>query len=56
MLIKAMVWCTRDGVINYDERILQFEVVDRVMENVIFEEVEKLGNIDRGGYGSTGTK
>lgn len=53
---SAMVWCTRDGVINYDERILQFEVVDRVMENVIFEEVEKLGNIDRGGYGSTGTK
>ena len=51
-----MLWCTRDGVINYDERILQFEVVDRVMENVIFEEVEKLGNIDRGGYGSTGTK
>ena len=42
--------------INYDERILQFEVVDRVMENVVFEEAERLGNIDRNGYGSTGVK
>ena len=52
----AMVWCTRDGVINYDERILQFEVVDRVMENVLFEEVEDLSSINRGGYSSTGVK
>ena len=52
----AMVWCTRDGVINYDDRILQFEVVDRVMENVEFEIVEQLGDVNRGGYSSTGTK
>lgn len=52
----AMVWCTRDGSINYDDRILQFEVVDRVMENVKFVEVESLGNVDRGGYSSTGVK
>lgn len=52
----AMVWCTRDGLINYDDRILQFEVVDRVMENVKFVEVESLGNVDRGGYSSTGVK
>lgn len=51
-----MVWCTRDGSINYDDRILQFEVVDRVMENVKFVEVESLGDVDRGGYSSTGVR
>jgi len=52
----AMVWCTRDGEINYDDRILQFEVVDRVMENVKFEIVEQLGEVNRGGYSSTGVR
>lgn len=52
----AMVWCTRDGKIEYDDRILQFEVVDRVMENVQFIEVDKLGDENRGGYSSTGVK
>jgi dUTPase len=52
----AMMYCTRDGEINYDDRILQFEVVDRVMENVEFEIVEQLGDINRGGYSSTGVK
>lgn len=52
----AMVWCTRGGSIGYDERILQFEVVDRVMENVKFIEVEDLGSENRGGYSSTGVK
>lgn len=53
----AQMWCTRDGVINYNDRILQFEVVERTMENVVFEEVETLGTKKtRGGFGSTGTK
>lgn len=52
----AMVWCTRDGKIEYDDRILQFEVVDRVMENVQFVEVDKLCDENRGGYSSTGVK
>jgi len=52
----AMCWCTRDGEINYDDRILQFEVVDRVMENVEFEIVEQLGDVNRGGYSSTGIR
>lgn len=52
----AMFWATRDGIINYDDRILQFEVVDRVMENVTFEEVIELNNINRGGFSSTGVK
>lgn len=53
---KAMVWCTRDGKIDYNDRILQFEVVDRVMENVKFEIVENLEDECRGGYSSTGVK
>jgi dUTPase len=52
----AMLYCTRDGEINYDDRILQFEVVDRVMESVEFEIVEQLGEVNRGGYSSTGVK
>ena len=52
----AMVWCTRDGVINYNDRILQFEVVDAVMDNVVFMEVEELKEKSRGSYGSTGVK
>lgn len=52
----AMVWCTRKGVIDYNDRILQFEVVNRVMENVIFKEVDELVSSNRGGYSSTGVK
>lgn len=52
----AMVWCTRDGRIEYDDRILQFEVVDRVMENVQFIEVDRLSDENRGGYSTTGVK
>lgn len=52
----AMVYCTRNGSINYDERVMQFEVVDRVMQNVNFIEVEELSSENRGGYSSTGVK
>ena len=52
----AMVWCTREGKIDYNDRILQFEIVDRVMENVKFIEVENLESKNRGGYSSTGVK
>jgi dUTPase len=52
----AMMCCTRDGEINYDDRILQFEVVNRTMENIKFEIVENLQGEDRGGYSSTGIK
>ena len=53
---SAMMWCTRDGVIDYNDRILQFEVVDAVMDNVVFTEVEELKEKSRGGYSSTGVK
>lgn len=52
----AMVWCTRNGIINYNDRILQFEVVNAVMDNVKFTEVEELEDKNRGSYGSTGVK
>ena len=44
----------RDTVIHVNDRICQF----RIMEHqpvLCFEEVEELGNRDRGGFGSTGT-
>jgi dUTPase len=52
----AMMYCTRDGEISYDDRILQFEVVNRTMENIKFKIVENLQGEDRGGYSSTGIK
>ena len=44
----------RDTVIHKNDRICQFRVVKK-MEDVCFITVEKLGNADRGGFGSSGT-
>lgn len=52
----GMFWATRDGVIDYNDRILQFEVVPQAMNNVNFEFVEQLNGTNRGGYSSTGVK
>lgn len=53
----AMFACLKDGSMNYDDRILQFDVVKTTMDGVEFEFVEELGSTeDRGGYGSTGVK
>jgi len=41
--------------INRGDKIAQFRIVEK-MPNVVFKEVEKLGNENRGGFGSTGTK
>lgn len=43
----------RDTVIHKNDRICQFEI-RRVQPEIVFEEVECLGNVDRGGIGSTG--
>jgi len=48
------VIATRDTVINKDERICQFRIVERQPE-IVFEEGKMEGE-DRGGFGSTGTK
>lgn len=50
----AMFYSTRMGVIDYNDRILQFEVVPQAMNNVAFNFVEELNDINRGGYSSTG--
>lgn len=50
----AMVYCTRDGVINYGERVFQFEPVPVYTHNFVYEEVDKLDEGARGSYGSTG--
>ena len=50
---RMPVYATRDTVVHVNGRIAQF----RIMENqprIVFEEVEHLGNDDRGGFGSTG--
>lgn len=51
----AIFYCTRDGVINQYDRILQFEIVP-VMPKPVFEYVDNLDNENRNGYGSTGIK
>lgn len=48
-------YATRDTTINFNDRICQFRLFKN-QELVTFETVETLGNKDRGGYGSTGTK
>lgn len=51
----AMFACLKDGKMNYDDRILQFEIARTTMDDIEFEFVEKLENLEnRGGFGSTG--
>ena len=45
----------RETTIPAGSRICQFRLV-KCAETVEFEPVESLGNVDRGGWGSTGTK
>ena len=49
------VYALRDTVINENDRICQFRIVEK-MPSVIFNEVDILNNEDRGGFGSTGIK
>ncbi|MGL6184717.1 MAG: dUTP diphosphatase [Clostridium chrysemydis] len=53
----AMVYCTRDGEINYDDRFLQFRI-QKQQPKATIEFVDELSETDRGegGYGSTGVK
>ncbi len=45
----------RDTVIHKNDRICQFRIIEHQPKHVITK-VEKLGNVDRGGLGSTGKK
>ena len=48
-------YALRDTKINKNDRICQFRIVKKQPE-IVFEEVEKLNSINRGGIGSTGVK
>lgn len=50
---KMPVYATKDTVINKNDRICQFRIIEK-MPKVEFEEVEVLSNKNRGGFGSTG--
>ena len=52
----GMVYCTRDGIIDYGDRIFQFEPVPVYTHKFIYTEVENLDDISRGGYGTSGIK
>ena len=47
-------YALRDTVINVNDRICQFRIMEK-QPAINFEEVEVLGNNDRGGIGSTGS-
>lgn len=52
---KANFYATRDTIINFNDRILQFRIIQK-QPKIIFDEVDKLYSKDRGGFGSTGIK
>lgn len=49
------VYATRDAVINKNDRICQFRI-NKKQPTFDFEEVERLNDKDRNGFGSTGVK
>ena len=50
---RMPVYATRDTVLHQNDRICQFRIVEN-QPKITFDEVESLGNADRGGFGSTG--
>lgn len=50
---KWPAFATRDTVVHVNDRICQFRIVKN-QPKIVFEEVEHLGGIVRGGFGSTG--
>ena len=49
------VYATRDAQIKENDRICQFRIM-RQMPELEFCEAETLDNVDRGGFGATGTE
>ncbi len=50
---RMPVYATRDVTVHVNDRIAQFRIIEN-QPKIQFEEVESLGNPDRGGFGSTG--
>lgn len=47
------VLATRDTIVNVNDRICQFRIMEK-QPKIVFKEVEHLCNKNRGGFGSTG--
>ena len=52
---KFPAYALKDTHINKYDRICQFRIIEK-QPQIMFNEVETLGNEDRGGFGITGTK
>lgn len=52
----GMVYCTRDGIVSYGDRIFQCEPVPVYTHKFVYTEAENLDNTSRGGYGTSGIK
>ncbi|MBR1780706.1 MAG: dUTP diphosphatase [Oscillospiraceae bacterium] len=52
---RLPVYATRDTVIEAGDRICQFRIVAH-QPQIVFDEVERLEEADRGGFGSTGAR
>ena len=52
-IIRMPVYATRDTELHVNDRICQFRILEH-QPHIMFEEVDSLGNQDRGGFGSTG--
>lgn len=50
---RMPVYAVRDTVIHVNDRIAQFRIYEN-QPQIVFDEVETLGNANRGGFGSTG--
>ena len=53
---KAMVYCVFDGVLEYGDRLFQFEPVPVNTKCFRYDVVEELDSESRGGFGSTGRR
>lgn len=47
------VYATRDTIIEVNDRICQFRIVEK-QPSIVFEEVDFMEDVNRGGFGSTG--
>ena len=52
-MCRMPVYAVRDTVIHVNDRICQFRIFEN-QPKITFDEVESLGNKNRGGFGSTG--
>jgi len=52
-IIRMPVYATRDTELHVNDRIAQFRIIEH-QPHIVFDEVDSLGNADRGGFGSTG--